>query len=367
MTGPRLTPLAASLPATVPFVGPEAQERVRGRPFAARLGANESIFGPSPRAIEAMAQAARGAWMYGDPENHDLKHALARHHGVPVEAVAVGEGIDGLLGLTVRLLIGEGDTVVTSDGAYPTFNFHVAGFGGTLHKVPFRDDAEDPDALVARARETGAKLIYLSNPDNPMGSHHDAARIGQMIDALPDGCLLALDEAYIELAPASAAPAFDPTDPRVLRYRTFSKAYGLAGIRIGYAIGHPDMIASFDRVRNHYGISRISQAGALAALEDQDWLEEIRARTAEARDTIAQIARDNGLVPLPSVTNFVAIDCGKDSTFAKSVLQELLDRDIFARMPFAEPGNRCIRISCGPPADLHLFATALPEALAAAR
>jgi histidinol-phosphate aminotransferase len=151
MHGPRFTPLVASLPATVPFVGPEAQERARGRPFRARIGANESLFGPSPRAVAAMAQAASEVWMYGDPENHDLRAALAAHHGVTPAHVVVGEGIDGLLGYLVRMLVGPGDAVVTSDGAYPTFNFHVAGFGGVLHKVPYAGNHEDPAALMARA------------------------------------------------------------------------------------------------------------------------------------------------------------------------------------------------------------------------
>ncbi len=145
MTGPRLTPLALSLPSTVPFTGPEALERRSGIPFTARLGANESGFGPSPLAIEAMGQAARDAWMYGDPEVHDLRHAIAAHHGIDPAHIAVGEGIDGLLGLLVRLTVGPGDAVVTSDGAYPTFNFHVTGYGGTLHKVPYKGDHEDPE------------------------------------------------------------------------------------------------------------------------------------------------------------------------------------------------------------------------------
>lgn len=197
MTGPRYTDLAQTLPATVPFVGPETQERARGAAFAARLGANESAFGPSPGAVAAMAAAASGTWMYGDPEGHDLRHALADHHGCDAGNVVIGEGIDGLLGYLVRLLIAPGDAVVTSDGAYPTFNYHVAGFGGALYKVPYRDDREDPEALIAKARAVDAKLIYFANPDNPMGSWHDAATVQAMIDALPEGCVLALDEAYV--------------------------------------------------------------------------------------------------------------------------------------------------------------------------
>ncbi|PIV74861.1 MAG: histidinol-phosphate aminotransferase, partial [Rhodobacteraceae bacterium CG17_big_fil_post_rev_8_21_14_2_50_65_11] len=149
MTGPRYTRLVQVLPAAVPFVGPETQERERGAAFRARLGANESVFGPSPHAIEAMAEAAREAWKYGDAQSHDLRAALAAHHGVKMENIIVGEGIDGLLGYLVRMLVAPGDPVVTSDGAYPTFNYHVAGFGGSLHKVPYSGDHEDPLALIA--------------------------------------------------------------------------------------------------------------------------------------------------------------------------------------------------------------------------
>ncbi len=169
MTGPRYTPLATSLPATVPFVGPEAQERTRGRRFAARLGANESVFGPSPGAVAAMAAAAGEAWMYGDPEMHDLRAALAAHHGVPPANIIVGEGIDGLLGLLVRLLVGPGDAVVTSDGAYPTFNFHVAGFGGVLHKVPYRSDHEDPAAAADKGGGGGRKADLPCQSGQPDG------------------------------------------------------------------------------------------------------------------------------------------------------------------------------------------------------
>ncbi|GAA6158676.1 pyridoxal phosphate-dependent aminotransferase [Ruegeria sp. HU-ET01832] len=331
----------------------------------ARLGANESVFGPSPRAIEAMADT--GIWMYGDPENYDLRNALADHHGVAPENIVVGEGIDGLLGYLVRLFVGRGDAVVTSDGAYPTFNYHVAGFGGILHKVPYRGDHEDLDALFAKAAEVDAKLVYLANPDNPMGSWHMGADIVSAMEKLPTGCLLVLDEAYVECAPEGTAAPIDAGDPRAIRMRTFSKVYGMAGARVGYAIAAPGLISAFNKVRNHFGMNRAAQAGALAALQDAEWLEQVQAKITYARDRIGQIARDNGLEALPSATNFVAIDCGRDGAFAKAVLEALVARGIFVRMPFVAPQNRCIRVSCGAVSDLDLFAAALPEALAAAR
>ncbi|MCT8159545.1 pyridoxal phosphate-dependent aminotransferase [Pseudoruegeria sp. SHC-113] len=365
-TPPRFTPLVESLPATVPFVGPETQERARGRAFAARLGANESTFGPSPKAIATMAEAASGVWMYGDPENHDLKAALAAHHGVSPANIVVGEGIDGLLGYLVRLFIGEGDAVVTSEGAYPTFNFHVAGFGGVLHKVPYKGDHEDPEALLAKARETGAKLVYLANPDNPMGTWHAAETISAMIDALPEGCLLVLDEAYVEFAPEGTAPPLVADDPRVIRMRTFSKAYGMAGARVGYAICAAELATAFNKIRNHFGVNRIAQAGALAALADQTYLRGVISQVEAARAEIARIAAANDLSALPSATNFVAVDCGRDGDYARRVLTEMIAQDVFVRMPFVAPQERCIRISAGRPQDLEKVAQALPEALKAA-
>ncbi len=366
MTAP-LTPLVAGLPATVPFVGPEAQERDRGRPFKARIGANESVFGPSPLAIEAMQRAAPEMWMYCDPDNHDLRQALAAHHGVAPESIVIGEGIDGLLGYTVRLFVEPGERVVTSAGAYPTFNYHVAGFGGELVTVPYRHDAEDPEALAEAARRSGARLVYIANPDNPMGTWHGAERIGRLIAAMPAGCLCCLDEAYIEFAPASAAPDWNTSDPRVIRFRTFSKAHGLAGLRIGYAITTPETAAAFNRIRNHFGVSRMAQTRALAALGDQAHLASVQAGVAAARIRIGEIAASSGLACLPSATNFVAVDCGSDGDFARRVLAGLLARDIFVRMPGIAPQDRCIRISAGRGRELDLLAAALPAALEDAR
>lgn len=364
MTGPRYTKLVASLPASVPFVGPEEQERARGAPFLARLGANESLFGPSPRAAAAMREEVENIWKYGDPSSHDLRHALADHMGVSPENILVGEGIDGLLGYLVRLLIEPGDAVVTSDGAYPTFNYHVAGYGGVLHKVAYRDDREDPQTLFNRARETGAKLVYLANPDNPMGTWHAGADIGAALDDLPADCLLLLDEAYIEFAPESTSLPLNVDDPRVIVMRTFSKAYGMAGARIGYAAGAAELIRSFDKIRNHFGMNRVAQAGALAALRDREWLSSVQAKVSASRERIARIATGNGLAALPSATNFVAVDCGHDGAFARRLLEALTGRGVFVRMPFVAPQDRCIRISCGREKDLDVLARVLPQALA---
>lgn len=364
---PALTAVVGALPTTVPFVGPEAQQRASGRIFRARMGANESSFGPSPRVVSRMKEIAGDMWMYCDPDNYDLKLAAAAHHGVSSANIVVGEGIDGLLGLLAHMYVGPGTPVVTSLGAYPTFNFHIAAVGGRLVEVPYENDRESLDGLLAAVRRENAPLVYLSNPDNPMGSFWEATEIMRFIKALPETTMLVLDEAYGELGPASALPAIDIARANVVRMRTFSKAYGLAGIRCGYAIGEAQVISDFEKIRNHYGVSRMAQIAGVEALADQGWLQSVVARVDAGRNRIAAIAETNGLKPLPSATNFVTIDCGRDGDFALKVMQTLLARDVFIRKPMVPVLNRCIRVSVGLDHEIDIFAEELPGALAVAR
>ena len=364
MSQPKFTRIVQALPEFVPFVGPEATERARGQTFKVRLGANESVFGPSPKAIAAMEAAACDTWMYSDPENHDLRQAIAAHHNVEMANVVVGEGIDGLLGLTVRMFAEPGEAVVTSDGAYPTFNFHVAGQGAQLFKIPFVGDREDFDGLAVAAYKTGARIVYVSNPNNPMGTWWPADEIERLRRKLPDEALLVLDEAYADTAPRASIPPVNTNLCNVIRYRTFSKAYGLAGARIGYALGPASTVQAFEKVRNHYGINRVGQIGALAALKDQTYLAEVVKRIGAAREKLYAIAEKHKLRAIPSAANFVAIDCGGGPEKAEHVLHHLLAAGVFVRRPSVAPLNRCIRVSCAPDEDLEVFSDALGAALA---
>ena len=341
------TPIVAGLPATIPFVGPEAIERRRGTRFEVRVGANESAFGVSPRAAEAMREALAQVSWYGDPEAYELRAEIASRHGVEIDNVCVAGGIDELLGLTVRMLIEPGMPVVTSLGAYPTFNYQVAGFGGELHTVPYRDDHIDLDALVDRVCETRAPLVYLANPDNPMGTWHDAGPVAEFIAALPEDCVLVLDEAYGQFAPESVKLEEDVDNPRVIRMHTFSKAHGMAGARIGYAIAHPETIEGFNKIRNHFAVNRVAQVGALASLRDPDFVRSVVAQVAEGREDYMRLAGDMGLHALESATNFVAIDAGGDGERARRLLRLLEARGVFVRMPGVAPLDRCIRVTVG--------------------
>jgi histidinol-phosphate aminotransferase len=189
--------------------------------------------------------------------------------------------------------------------------------------------------------------------------------VQNFIDAVPEDTMLLLDEAYVEFAPDGTAPKLDCSRKNLLRFRTFSKAHGMAGIRIGYAVGHPEIISAFDKIRNHFGISRVSQAAAIAAINDAAWVSHVRSEVIKARTHISEIAQANGLTPLPSATNFVAIDCGRDGTHARAIVDGLLQHGVFIRMPGVAPLNRCIRVSCGTQSDLQLFEQALPKVLTA--
>ena len=350
------TRLAASLPASVPFVGPEAMERARGSAFDARIGANESACGPSPRALEAMIAALETGEprLYGDPESHALRTALARRHGIAPDEIVVDAGIDTLLGLSVRLFMEAEDTAIGSLGAYPTFAYHVAGFGGRLEAVPYRALHEDPDALLAASHEHAARLVYLANPDNPMGTRVDREAVANLIDSLPGRCLLLLDEAYAEYTDETLDPVnppIDTADPRVIRFRTFSKAWGMAGMRIGYAIGHRDVIAGFERVRNHFGVNRLAQVAALASLGDAGHLERVRASVRAGRARIEALADSHGIAWVASATNFVALDFG-DAARAEAVMGRLLDVGIFLRKPAVPPLDRHVRVGVGTDAEL---------------
>ena len=352
---PRFTGLVESLPATIPFVGPETLERRRGEVFRVRAGANESAFGVSPKAAEAMREAIGTIAWYNDPEGCELRSAIATRHGVHVDEVLLGAGIDEMLGNVVRMVIEPGMPVVTSHGAYPTFNYHVAGFGGVLETVPYRDDRIDLDALLDTVRKLDAPLVYLANPDNPMGTWHDAEDVRGFIAGLPESTLLVLDEAYIEFAPESATFPFDAHDPRVIRMRTFSKAHGMAGARIGYAVAPARTIAGVGRIRNHFGVNRIAQAGALASLEDPAFIASVVEEVARGRNEYHALARRMGLASVPSATNFVAIDAGGGDR-ARALLARLQDEGVFVRMPGVAPLDRCIRVTVGTAEERALFA-----------
>ena len=218
-------------------------------------------------------------------------------------------------------------------------------------------------SLLDKVKETSAKILYVSNPNNPMGTINKPSDIQTLIQNLPETTLLCLDEAYIDFVDDNFVPKISLDTKNVIRMRTFSKAYGMAGLRVGYAIGEKDLILNFEKIRNHFGMSRISQVGALAALEDYEFISDVINKVKLSRNRIAEIAINNNCKFIPSFTNFVAIDCLKDSKFAKKVLENLINNGVFVRMPYSYPQNRCIRVTVGLDKDIDLFEKYFPIAL----
>ncbi|MGP6157809.1 MAG: aminotransferase class I/II-fold pyridoxal phosphate-dependent enzyme [Vulcanimicrobiaceae bacterium] len=361
-TLPLPAPAIAALPLSTPFVAPEELARRAGHAELLRLGANESPFGPPPRAIEAMrAELDRTSW-YGDPESMELRVALAARHACGVENITVASGIDDLLGLCVRGYLAPGDVTVATLGSYPTYVYHVAGFGARLEGVPYeRDGSIALERLAERARATGARLVYLANPDNPSGSFAPRAAVEALVEALPEGAALVLDEAYADFVePCELLPA--PIDPRVIRLRTFSKAYGLAGARIGYCLAAPSVVQTFQKIRHHYGVNRTAQIGALAALGERRFVEDAIAEIVRGREDYRVLGERLGLATLPSRTNFVCFDLGSRAR-AEAMVEELLRLGVFVRKPGAAPLDGHIRVAVGSASERGRFALAFAAAL----
>jgi histidinol-phosphate aminotransferase len=353
-----------SLDAASPFVGPRFLERRRGRRYRARLGANECLFGSPPAALRLLASAGTQLGLYCDPTHWDLREAIAESWRRPAREIVIAEGIDGVLGLLVRAFLEIGDIGVTSHGAYPTFDYHVRGYGGRLAYCRYTDQGtHDLDAMIDTVRNTRARLLFLANPDNPTGLIVPRATLEEFIERLPMHCVLLLDEAYVEFAPPEDVLPRDLIRPNLIRLRTFSKAFGLAGARVGYAIADLRIVDALDRIRLHFGVSRLSQEMALAALSDNEFVESVILQTEKGREHYQAIAKSAGISALPSFTNFVSLDFGTP-TRAAAVAAVLDENDIFVRRPIEPPLDRLIRITVAPPDDRDYLETILLDGLA---
>jgi histidinol-phosphate aminotransferase len=356
-------PHIEAIPVVTPFIGPEQLMREAGHASLLRLGANESAFGPSPKAVEAMARELPRISWYGDPESFDLRSALAVRHECGVENLCVGSGIDDLMGLAVRAFMWPGAVALTTRGTYPTFAYHVTGFGGNLETVPYRTDGMiDVDALIARANELRPAIVYVANPDNPSGTLVPATEVVRLFEALPQQSLLFLDEAYADFVDEDSV--FPPLlHGRLLRVRTFSKAYGMAGARIGYMISTPRNVVTFQKIRLHYGVNRNAQIGAIASLEDEAFRRSVIRQVAQGREDYYTLAASLGTTALRSYTNFVCIDFGSDER-ATAIMNALLSHGAWIRKPAAPPLDRYVRVSVGTLEERKEFAARLRAVIA---
>ncbi|WP_242107408.1 histidinol-phosphate transaminase [Luteimonas aquatica] len=320
------------------------------------LGSNENPYGPSPKAREAAAAALGEMHRYPDPRGGALKRALAARHGVAPEQVSLGNGSHELLMHLAQVFAGPGVDVVLPQYGFAVFAIAARAAGANAVVVPAlpadaaMPNGHDLDALLA-AVTPDTRLLYLANPNNPTGTWYPAEAFERFIAAVPERTLVVVDEAYAECADApdyASALSLLDRHRNLLVTRTFSKAYALAGLRVGCAIGHPELIALLERARESFNINGVALAAAEAALGDEAYLRDTLARNAEQRERLAAALRERGWPVSPSQTNFLLVEFGAATTAIEAALRA--DGVVLRPMGgYGLPGH--LRISVGEEAE----------------
>ncbi|MGM0691925.1 MAG: aminotransferase class I/II-fold pyridoxal phosphate-dependent enzyme [Pseudomonadota bacterium] len=332
-----------------PFPGVRVLERRLGREIPHQLGSNEGLDMPH-RALRGRFGDAMAAhvYSYGDSEALGIRRRLAEHRAIPLDAMLVDAGADSLIALALRAVAEPGLPVVSTTGTYPTFAYFARGQGCRVVEVPYSEGpgylAPDLDALAKAAREQSARLVYLANPDNPGGHLHDDDDVLALRDALPDDCWLLLDEAYHDFREDADGEFGRRVLPGVIRLRTLSKAHGLAGLRVGYAIATPETLAMMMKVRIHYAVSTLSQAAAETVLDAREEVTAHVAAVRERRERLAARLRALGADVLPSATNFVGLRLAS-AELAGRVHQALLDEGKLIARPADPALGHVLRIT----------------------
>ena len=333
-----------------------------------KMASNENPFGPSPRAVEAIRTAVSQANFYPDNDCAELRRALAERHGLQREQILVGDGSTALLDVIARTLLAPGLNAVTSERSFIVYPIVTQAAGGRLIEVPMREHAYDLDAIRA-AINPDTRIVYLANPNNPTGTMFDAAATDRFLDRLPEHVLVVLDEAYCDFAAHFAAARgityshsldYVRQGRKVVVLRTFSKAHGLAGLRVGYGFGPPALLQALGRVRPAFSVSGVAEAGALAALEDTAHVQKAVENNAAEAPRLAKELTELGLHPVPTCANFLYFDAGEESgAFARRMQAE----GIIVRALSAWGAPHAIRVTVGTPEHNRMFLAALKKVL----
>ena len=313
---------------------------------AVKLASNENPLGPSPMAMEAARKALSESHRYPDGGTHALREMLSEKTGVAFDEIFVGLGSSEIIDLAARVCLRAGRQGITSFGSYAPFSVAIRASGAELVLVPQKNFAFDLEAIL-RAITPKTGVIYIANPNNPTGAAFGTAELEEFIASVPDGVLVVLDEAYVHYAPSLDRRKSEEIYQRrknVLILRTFSKVYGLAGLRIGFAFGRPELLAAMNRLKTPFNTSGIAQAAALAAMNDREHVARCIRENAAERKRLTEGLSALGLQPVRSETNFVFMEVGSD---AKALSEELLREGVIVRplgwMGFPE----AVRISVG--------------------
>jgi histidinol-phosphate aminotransferase len=353
-------PAVAGLVPYEPGKPVEEVQRELGLERVVKLASNEGPYGPFPAALDAIARATIELNRYPDGGAYRLRHALAERHGVRFEEVTVCAGADAVIGYLCLAVLDRGDEVVTGWPSFPSYVLDPLKVGATPIRVPLREHRFDLEALLA-AVTPKTKLVFLAVPNNPTGTTNTRAELDAYFDSVPPHVLTVLDQAYFEYIDDPEYPdgieEYAKSGHRVLVLRTFSKIFGLAGLRVGYGVGPAEVVSAIGKVRRAFDVASAGQEAALASLGDEEEVARRRIANRESMALLTETLSEVGLdAAVPAVANFVFVDVGDD---AAGLNEALLREGVIVRPmgSFGAPG--ALRITVGTPDEIAFLRRAL--------
>jgi histidinol-phosphate aminotransferase len=339
----------------------EELARERGVSDAIKLASNENARGPSPKAVAAAQAQLSQLHRYPDAAVHQLRHALAKHLAVEPSELVFGNGSNELIELLIRTFTTDEHHIVFGTPSFVVYRSAALAHGVGFTAVPLRDGVFDLEALAA-ALQSNTRLVFIANPNNPTGTFVSRTALTAFLQRVPRDVIVVLDEAYFEYATARDYPnglELRALHPRLVVLRTFSKAYGLAALRLGYGVCPSELVAYLDRVRAPFNANGVAQVAALAALQDAEFLRQVIALNTSERERVAGALLAFGLRVLPSQANFLLIEFKQE---VHDLNEQLLNRGVIVR-PIPEL-PRALRVTLGTEAENDRFLSTLRELLA---
>lgn len=342
----------------------EEVQREFGLTDVIKLASNENPFGPSPAAVEALKNSLTSVNLYPDGSHYQLRQELAEFHGLDADCFIVGNGSDEVLKLLAETFISEGDEGIMADPSFSEYDFAVTLMGGKMVKVPVDENFGLDLQAMAGAINDRTKLIFLCNPNNPTGTIVSGQEIEAFLEKVPENIVVVFDEAYYEYVEDSGYRSglefLKEGRKNVIVLRTFSKIYGLSGLRVGYGMAQPDLIQWVNRAREPFNVNSLAQLGARAALKDTEYVTKSGRLNREGREYIYREFQTRGIKYVPSHSNFIFADVGVDS---KALFASMLKKGVIIRTGDIFGYPTFIRVTVGTPEENKRFIAALDESL----
>ncbi|MGO9567593.1 MAG: histidinol-phosphate transaminase [Desulfomonilaceae bacterium] len=359
----RISPHILSIPPYVPGKPVAELARELGIPEAIKMASNENPLGPSPMAVKAVGQHLLQSHVYPESSAPELRAALASRFGLSPDSIVLGNGSDEIMEMIAHVFLQPGDEAVMAENAFSMYRICVEAFGGKAVRVALRDYRSDLNAMASAVTER-TKLVFLAVPNSPTGTIVSCGEFESFLKDLPKGWLvLVLDEAYREYVQELDCPSgvdFMDGESPILVLRTFSKIYGLAGLRVGYGLGHPWLIELLNRVRPPFNVNTLAQVAAVAALNDVEHLNRSRAITHSGMAYIVKELNEMGLETIPSQANFISFCWDRN---AEPLYEALLREGVIVRHLGSFGMEKCIRVTVGTEDENRRFIVALKKTL----